>query len=377
MESHILPCPVCGVGINATLSVCPVCKSETHFVDNAAAGNEHRCAACGEIVPEKAAFCPMCGEPTGKKTPMAASQPAATPIPVVPTPQPQATPNVQPPQPQVATNVPPQQPQYGQMRQPAQQQAEKKSKLTPIVVGLLAALALAAIIILAVTLLNKNSRNETGPESVSTNIAMEHTLDSIKATLPVAAEEVVRYTNDMPSLFYLYDNRLHRVDAKTLEDETIDFQESNSKARIGYRNGGIIEAKPTKDDRYLFIHANGPGDDQEEILLRYDVKTGKVNILGTGRSITDNGSGYIIKGINSEKRVDAYGNIVGDRDPGLTEDDQEEETKPVEKPRNTQPVKPKVEETPQTEVITVQPEPQKPADPPVQNQGTGFHLEEI
>ena len=264
-----------------------------------------------------------------------------------------------------------------------QQQQPKKSKLTPLIVGLLAALAVAVIVMFILTLTSKGGNTESEPESVSTNLAMEHTLDSIKATLPVAAEEVIRYTNDKPALFYLYDNRLHRIDGNTLDDEIIDFQEGNSKAKIDYRNGGIITAKPTKDDRYLFVHANSSGDDDhKEMLCRYDVKTGRVNILGFGNSVSENGSGYVIRGDGWEKRVDAYGNIVGDRGTGEADDDEaSDEVKQSDKPRTSQPSRPRVEETPQTEVITVQPEPVKPAEPQVQQQpqqqNTGFHLEEI
>ena len=359
MESHILPCPVCGVGINASLSVCPVCKSETHFQDNDSNNPVRKCAYCGEEIPAKAAFCPACGKPTNVQT---AATTAGT-IAAIP--------------PQTPAQPASQQQQYTPYQTQQQKQEAPKSKMTPIIVGLLATLAIAIIVMLIITLTSQGGKSESEPESVSTNLVMEQTLDSIRRTLPVAAEEVIRYTDDMPSLFYLYENKLHRVDANTLDDETIDFTESNSKAKIDYRNGGIIEAKPTKDDRYLFIHANAPGEEQNEVLLRYDVKTGKTHVLGHGYAITDNGSGYLIKSPNSEKKIDAYGNIVGDRDPGLSEDEPQEENKPVDQPRQSKPAKPRVEETPQTEVITVQPEPQKPADPPIENKGSGFHLEEI
>ena len=372
MESHILPCPVCGVGINASLSVCPVCKSETHFVDNPSADIVHKCAACGEVIPEKAAFCPMCGEPTGVKAPAAPRQAA----PAAPQ-QAASVPPVAPPLPSQTQQMEANMQQPYATAQPTEQQQAKKSKLTPVIVGLLAALAVAVIVLLVMTLLNKGGNEEAQPESVSTNIAMEHRLDSIKSTLPVAAEEIVRYVDDEPALFYLYDNHMHRIDGETLEDETIDFQKANREARIDYRAGGIIEARPTKDDRYLFVHAYEDGETQGEALYRYDVKTGKVYVLGFGHKITDQGSGYLIQGPNSEKRVDAYGNIVGDRDPGVTEEEPKEEKPASDQQRSNKPVKPRVEERPQTEVITVQPEPAKPVETPVENKGTGFHLEEI
>lgn len=255
--------------------------------------------------------------------------------------------------------------------------------MNKLIIGLIGLLAAAVLIMLIVTLSSKSSRNEEQPGALAGDIAMEHTLDSLKHTLPVSAREVMRYTNDKPSLFYLYDNRLHRIDGNTLDDETIDFEEANSNAKIDYRSEGIMDVRPTKDDRYLFVHASKDGSTHEQILMRYDAKTGRVNVLGTGRSIEEMGSGYRIVGENSEKKIDAYGNIVGDRGTDIALDDLEEEKPQAEQPRASKPAKPQAEETPQAEAPATEPQttqpaaPTQPAEPPAGNNNTGFHLEEI